>query len=173
MEGIYGVTAACTPCRRRWQAARDGDGPADDLQPHILSANTLTPTSQELLMKTRVSSSSAVRHKDAAGCAAEVGDGTGPRAAGVWPWPCPLCVTRGTAARARHRDRPHTHGARCKHGPKAAVKQFAASTAEFRASSAPARWPRVRWQQQHLLPLPRGENSAAVLPAAPRDIEPH
>lgn len=60
-------------------ASSQGRGRAeDDLQPHVLSTNTLTPTSEELLMKTCVSSSSACQTQRrcwmCGRSAAEVGD---------------------------------------------------------------------------------------------------
>lgn len=120
MEGIGGVTAACTPCRRRWQTARDGDGPAGDLQPHILSANTLTPPSEQLLMKTCVSSSSACQTQrrcwTCRGWGQRQGHVLPVCGRGRVPKAAP-CLTEPTGAPSQHGDRPNRHEARCKHGP--------------------------------------------------------
>lgn len=77
-------------------ASSQGRGRAeDDLQPHVLSTNTLTPTSEELLMKTCVSSSSACQTQRrcwmCGRSAAEVGDSV--RAT------CCLCVAMAVSPR--------------------------------------------------------------------------
>lgn len=164
MEGIHGVTAACTPCRRRWRTARDGDGPAGDLQPHILSTNTLTPTSEELLMKTCVSSSSACQTQRRCWTCGRSRAGLGDSKGHVLP----VCGRVPTAAPCLTAPREHQPGTGI--GPTLQTRPKELQNPSHSGISGRLRiGTAATGEQQHLLPLPTGENSTAVLTAAPRD----
>lgn len=116
------MTAACTPCRPRWQTARDGDRPRmiysrTSLYKHVHShlGGAVNENLRQLFQllsdtKTRL----GVRPERSRGWGQHQGHLCG---RGCVPLAAPR-MTAGMGPPARPRDRPNRHEAHCKHGPK-------------------------------------------------------